>query len=97
MSLVEYRTILRHLFMIPLFHIDEVCPSCLKTCLDTFGEHMIHYRELLDFKYGHDLVRDVMLDIFRCVGVSVKKETLVNFLTDPLEGRSTLKSTNVLV
>lgn len=29
--------------------------------------------------------------------VYVKKEVRVNFLTDPQEGRSTLRSTNVLV
>ncbi|MCI32836.1 auxilin-like protein, partial [Trifolium medium] len=29
--------------------------------------------------------------------VSVKKEAPVNFLTDPLEGRSTLRSADVLV
>ncbi|MCI63038.1 auxilin-like protein, partial [Trifolium medium] len=35
--------------------------------------------------------------VFKCAGVSVKKEASVNFLTDPLEGRSTLKSVDVLM
>ncbi|KAL6550175.1 hypothetical protein OROMI_020663 [Orobanche minor] len=90
MSPVEYRTILRYCLMIPLFPIDEVC-------LDTFGEHAVHCRELPGFKYRHDLVRDVLADIFRRAGVSVKKEAPVNFLTDPHEGRSTLRPADVLV
>jgi hypothetical protein len=85
MSPVEYRTILRYRLMIPLFPKDEVCPVCRKACLDTFGEHAAHCRELPGFKYRHDLVRDVLFDIFRRAGISVKKEAPVNFLTDPRE------------
>jgi hypothetical protein len=83
--------------MIPLFPKDEVCPVCRKACLDTFGEHAAHCRELPGFKYRHDLVRDVLFDIFRRAGISVKKEAPVNFLTDPQEGRSTLRPADVLV
>nr|ABN05744.1 hypothetical protein MtrDRAFT_AC148775g4v2 [Medicago truncatula] len=97
MSLVEYRTILRYRLMNPLFPIDEVCPVCRKACLDTFGEHVVHCKELPGFKYRHDFVRDVLFDIFRRAGVSVKKEAPVNFLTDPLERRSTLRHADVMV
>jgi hypothetical protein len=83
--------------MIPLFPIDEVCPVCRKACLDQFGEHAVHCRELSGFKYRHDFVRDVLCDIFQRAGVSVKKEAPVNFLTDPREGRSTLRPADVLV
>ena len=81
MSPAEYRTILRYRLMIPLFSIDEVCPVCRKACLDTFGEHVVHCKELFGFKYRHDFVRDVLFDIFRRAGVSVKKGAPVNFLT----------------
>ncbi|KAL5054250.1 hypothetical protein RYX36_034932 [Vicia faba] len=64
MSSVEYRIILRYHFMILLFPSDEICPVCRKTCLDTFGKHMIHCRELRGFKYQHNLIRDVLFDIF---------------------------------
>jgi hypothetical protein len=83
--------------MIPLFSKDEVCPVCRKACLDTFGEHAVHYRELPGFKYRHDLVRDVLFDIFRRAEISVKKEAPVNFLTDPQEGISTLRPADVMV
>jgi len=97
MSPVEYRTILRYRLMIPLFPIDEVCPVCHKACLDTFGEHVVHCKELPGFKYGHDFVRDVLFNIFRRAGILVKKETPVNFLTDPLDRRSTLRHADVMV
>jgi hypothetical protein len=90
---VEYRTILIY-HMIPLFLIDEVCHVCRKTCLDTFAEHTYHCLELRDFKIQ---ARDVLFDIVRRTIVFVMKKTFVNFLTDPQEGRSTLKPTCVLV
>ncbi|KAK2414882.1 hypothetical protein QL285_037419 [Trifolium repens] len=86
MSPIEYCTIFSYRLMILLFPTDEVCPMCRKACLDTFGEHATHCRELPGFRYRHDLVRNVLFDIFRRAGISVKKEALVNFLTDPQEG-----------
>ncbi|KAK2415953.1 hypothetical protein QL285_038390 [Trifolium repens] len=83
--------------MIPLFPKDEVCPVCRKACLDTFGEHATHCKELPRFKHWHDLVRDVFFDIFRRADISVKKEASVNFLTDPHEGRSTLRPVDIMV
>jgi len=83
--------------MIPLFPIDEVCLVCRKACLDTFGEHAVYCKELPGFKYRHDFVRDVLFDIFRRMGVSVKKEAPVNFSTDPLDKRSTLRHVDVIV
>ncbi|WJX46713.1 hypothetical protein P8452_33486 [Trifolium repens] len=97
MSPIEYRTILKYRLMIPLFPIDEVCPFCRKACLDNFGVHTVHCRELPGFKYRHDFVRDVIFDVFRCAGISAKKEAPVNFLTDPQEGRSTLRPADVMV
>jgi len=84
---MEYRTILRYRLMIPLYPIDEVCTICRKACLDTFGEYVIHCKELPGFKYKHDFVRDmnVLFDIFRRAGVLMKKDAPVNALTDPLD------------
>ncbi|GKB58605.1 hypothetical protein Tco_0914791 [Tanacetum coccineum] len=97
MSSVEYRTILKYRLMIPLFPVDAICPVCRKACLDSFGEHAIHCKELPRFKYRHDMVRFVLFDICRRVGISTKKEAPVNFLTDPSDGRSTLRPADVLV
>ncbi|GJT09219.1 hypothetical protein Tco_0843681 [Tanacetum coccineum] len=50
MSPVEYHTILKYRLMIPLFPVDEICPVCRKACLDSFGEHAVHCKELSCFK-----------------------------------------------
>nr|GEV62289.1 auxilin-like protein [Tanacetum cinerariifolium] len=42
-------------------------------------------------------VRDVIFDICRCVKISIKKEAHVNFLTEPSDGRATLRPADVLV
>lgn len=97
MSAVEYRAILKYRLMIPLFPVDESCPVCRKVCLDNFGEHAIHCKELPRFKYRHDLVRDVLCDVLKRAGISARKETPVNFLSDPREGRSTLRPADILV
>ncbi|GJX19768.1 hypothetical protein Tco_0222445 [Tanacetum coccineum] len=83
--------------MIPLFMVDAICLICRKVCLDSFREHAVHCKELSGFKYRYDMVRDVLLDICRHAGISVKKEVPVNFLTDPSDGRSTLKPADILV
>ncbi|GKC08443.1 hypothetical protein Tco_1000053, partial [Tanacetum coccineum] len=74
MSALEYRTILKYRLMIPLFPVDEPCPVCRKVCLDSFGEHAVHCKELPGFKYRHDLVRDVLYDILKRAGISSRKE-----------------------
>ncbi|GJT00103.1 hypothetical protein Tco_0821272 [Tanacetum coccineum] len=92
MSPVEYRTIFKYRLMIPLFLVDEIYPVCRKACLDSFGEHDVHCKELPGLKYRHDMVRDVSFDVCRRAGISAKKEAPVNFLTDLMDGRSTLRS-----
>ncbi|GJX35898.1 hypothetical protein Tco_0247455 [Tanacetum coccineum] len=43
------------------------------------------------------MVRGVLFDICRRVGITAKKEVPVNFLTDPSDGRFTLRPADVLV
>nr|GFB25340.1 putative reverse transcriptase domain-containing protein [Tanacetum cinerariifolium] len=83
--------------MISLFPVDAICLVCRKACLYSFGEHAVHCKELLGFKYRHYMIRDVLFDICRHVGISAKKEAPINFLTDPSDGRSKLRSANILV
>ncbi|GKA89211.1 hypothetical protein Tco_0811023 [Tanacetum coccineum] len=72
-SPLEYRTILKYRLMIT-FSVDVICLVCRKACLDSFGEHAVHCKDLPGFKYRHDMVRDVLFDISRRAGISVKKE-----------------------
>lgn len=97
MSPMEYRTILKYRLMILLFSVDEICPVCRKACLDSFGEHAVHCKELPGFKYRHDFVKDVLFYVCRRSGISAKKEAHVNFLTDPSDGRSTLRPADILI
>ena len=46
MSHVKYLTILCYHLMIPLFPTDKICLVFHKACLDTFGEHAVHYKEM---------------------------------------------------
>nr|GEU51982.1 putative reverse transcriptase domain-containing protein [Tanacetum cinerariifolium] len=97
MSPLEYRTILKYRLIIPLFPVDAICHVCRKACLDSFKEHAVHYKELPRFKHRHDMVKDVLFDICRHVGISSKNKAPVNFLTNPSDRRSTLKPADVLV
>ncbi|MFS7986034.1 putative exostosin [Helianthus anomalus] len=97
MSAVEYKAILKYWLMISMYPEDETCSICRKTCMDKYGEHAVHCKELPRLKYRHDWVRDVLLDILRRAGISAKKEAHVNFLTDPIEGRFTLRPSDLLV
>ncbi|GJY28422.1 hypothetical protein Tco_0404189 [Tanacetum coccineum] len=94
---MEYHTILKYRLTIPIFSVDEICPVCRKACLDSFGEHAIHCKELTGFKYRHDMVRDVIFYVCRRADISAKEEAPVNFLTDPLDGRSTLTPADILI
>nr|GEZ34979.1 hypothetical protein [Tanacetum cinerariifolium]GEZ37627.1 hypothetical protein [Tanacetum cinerariifolium] len=69
----------------------------MEAFLDPFGEHAVHCKELSRFKYRQDMIRDVLFDICGHGGISAKKEAHVNFLTDPSDGRSTLRPADVLV
>nr|GEZ97853.1 putative exostosin-like protein [Tanacetum cinerariifolium] len=65
--------------------------------LNSFREHAVHYKDLLSFKYRYDMVRDVFFDVCRRAEISAKKEAHVNFFTDPLDGRSTLRLVDILI
>lgn len=60
-------------------------------------ERAIYCKELPGFKYQYEFVRDVIFDIFRCTRVSVKKDSYVNFFTDPHQERINLRSVDVMV
>ncbi|GJY41681.1 hypothetical protein Tco_0428951 [Tanacetum coccineum] len=60
MSPVEYRIILKYRLMIPLFPVDAICHVCRKACLDSFGEHAVHCKELPGFKYRHDMAVELL-------------------------------------
>ncbi|KAJ0540593.1 hypothetical protein HanRHA438_Chr09g0374631 [Helianthus annuus] len=62
--------------------------------IDGLGQHTssVEYRNILKYRLMIPL-----LQLMRCAGISAKKEAPVNFLTDPLERRSTLRPADILV
>nr|GEV49537.1 putative reverse transcriptase domain-containing protein [Tanacetum cinerariifolium] len=58
--------------------------------IEGLGQHMsaLEYRTIL---------KDVLCDVLKRAEISSKKEAPVNFLTDALEGRSTLRPADILV
>nr|GEV81033.1 putative reverse transcriptase domain, PPM-type phosphatase domain, protein phosphatase 2C family [Tanacetum cinerariifolium] len=62
----------------------------LAISIDGLGQHIspVEY---------HTILKDVLFDICRRVGIFAKKEAPVKFLTHPSDGRSTLRPADVLV
>ncbi|KAK2420855.1 hypothetical protein QL285_031545 [Trifolium repens] len=73
--------------MIPLFPIDEVCLVCRKACLDKLGEHAVMIEGFKTSNTDMTLFGMSFFYVFNRVG----------FLTNPLEWRSTLRPSDVLV
>ncbi|KAL6533605.1 hypothetical protein OROHE_013438 [Orobanche hederae] len=97
MSPVEYQSILKYRLMIHLYPFDSRCLACFTGCLDTYREHAAHCKVGPGFKFRHDHVRDTLYDVLWRAGISTKKEAAINFLTNSLEGRSTLRPAGVLI
>jgi hypothetical protein len=72
--------------------------SCFHRTLEWLGVKL-HGEALKSFQTLniYVILFGISFNVFKRIGVSVKKETLVNFLIDPLKMRSTLRPTNVLV
>ncbi|KAF5762881.1 hypothetical protein HanXRQr2_Chr15g0673831 [Helianthus annuus] len=93
----RYITILKYRLIIPMYPEDETCLICRKACMDKYGEHPVHCKELPRFKYRHEWVQDVLWGILRRAGISAKKKAHVNFLTNPMEGRFALQPADLQV
>jgi len=72
MSPIEYCLILMYRLVIPLFPLMRFALFVVRHTSIPL-ESTYHCRKLLDYKYGHDFVRDVLLAIYRWTCVSVKK------------------------
>lgn len=77
--------------MILILPIDEICSIFCKTCLDTFEDYAVHCKELSNFKYRYEVVINVLFNVYHRVDIFVKKEAVLNFLTDLLDERSTFR------
>ncbi|GJX90977.1 hypothetical protein Tco_0344303 [Tanacetum coccineum] len=86
-----------------IFHHEMVeMDFLLAIPIDGLGQHMspVEYHAILKYHLLIPLFpvdADVLFDICKRVGISDKKEAPVNFLTDPSDGKSTLRPADILV
>ncbi|GJZ49020.1 hypothetical protein Tco_0603210 [Tanacetum coccineum] len=80
--------------MISLFSVDEICSVCRKACLNSFGEHAIHCKELSSFKYRHDMVGVSFLTYVGVSGYLSRKKRISRGFT---VGQAALKAASCKV
>ena len=78
----QFRSVLCYRLAVPLFSEGSLCPSCSVHRMDQWGDHAIHCSSEVGVKFRHNLVRDVLIDICSKVGVAVRKEAPLGFLSE---------------
>lgn len=89
----KFRVVLCYRLGIPMFVENSSCPSCSKP-MDIFGDHVLHCSKDIGYKFRHDVVRDVVIDICYKANVPACKEVSLGFHSD--NGRD-LKPADILV
>nr|GEU30350.1 pentatricopeptide repeat (PPR) superfamily protein [Tanacetum cinerariifolium] len=65
----------------PMFSEVSICPSCNVHQMDQCGDHAVHCSNEVGVKFRHNLVRDILVDICSKVGIMVRKEAPLGFLS----------------
>ncbi|GKC43673.1 hypothetical protein Tco_1061395, partial [Tanacetum coccineum] len=65
----------------PMFSKCSLCPSCNAHQMDQWGDHAVHCCSEVGVKFRHNLVRDILVDICSKVGIMVRKEAPIGFLS----------------
>lgn len=64
---------------IPLFDEGNLCPSCNNPIMNKLGNHMVHCSSEVGVKFWHNLVPNMLVDIYHKAGISVCKEAPMGF------------------
>ncbi|GJZ93340.1 hypothetical protein Tco_0665405 [Tanacetum coccineum] len=67
---------------VPMFSEGSLCPSCNAHRMDQWGDHAVHCSSEVGVKFRHNLVCDILVDICSKVGIMVRKEAPMGFLSD---------------
>ncbi|GJW24065.1 hypothetical protein Tco_0037876, partial [Tanacetum coccineum] len=67
---------------VPMFSEGSLCPSCNAHRMDQWGDHAVHCSSEVGVKFRHNLVRDILVDICSKVGIMVRKEAPMGFLSE---------------
>ena len=94
MNARQFRAVLGYRLAIPLFSDGALCSSCHVHRMDQWGDHVVHCSSEVGVKFRHNLVRDILFDICSKVGIAVRKEAPMGFLTE--EGRD-LRPADILL
>nr|GEZ97617.1 hypothetical protein [Tanacetum cinerariifolium] len=77
----QFRSVLCYRLSVPMFSEGSVCPSCNAHQMDQWGDHAVHCCSKVGVKFRHNLVCDILVDIFFNVGIMVRKEAPMGFLS----------------
>ncbi|GJV27321.1 hypothetical protein Tco_1383769 [Tanacetum coccineum] len=67
---------------VPMFSEGSLCPSCIAHRMDQWGDHAVYCSSEVGVKFRHNLVRDILVDICSKVGIMVRKEAPMGFLSE---------------
>ncbi|GKC37465.1 hypothetical protein Tco_1049849 [Tanacetum coccineum] len=67
---------------VPMFSEGSLCSSCNTHQIDQWGDHAVHCSSEVGVKFRHNLVRNILVDICSKVGIMVRKEAPMGFLSE---------------
>nr|GEV36277.1 zinc finger, CCHC-type [Tanacetum cinerariifolium] len=78
----QFRFVLCYRLAVPMFSEGNLCPGCNVHRMDQWGDHVVHCSSEVGVKFRHNPVSDILVDICSEVGIMVRKETSMGFLSD---------------
>ncbi|PWA43485.1 hypothetical protein CTI12_AA535150 [Artemisia annua] len=78
----QFRSALCYRLTVPMFSEGSICPSCNVHRMDIWGDHAVHCSSDVGVKFRHNLVHDILVDICSKVGIMVRKEAPMWFLSE---------------
>ncbi|GKB08526.1 hypothetical protein Tco_0836838 [Tanacetum coccineum] len=78
----QFRSVLCYRLAIPMFSEGSMCLSCNVHRMDQWGDHAVHCSSEVGVKFRHNLVHDILVDICSKVGIMVRKEAPIGFLSE---------------
>ncbi|GJZ69890.1 putative reverse transcriptase domain-containing protein [Tanacetum coccineum] len=79
---------------VPMLFEGSLCPSCNAHRMDQWGDHAVHCSSEVGVTFRHNLVRDILVDMCSKVGIMVRKEAPMGFLS---EDGNDLRPANLLL
>nr|GEY29700.1 hypothetical protein [Tanacetum cinerariifolium] len=70
-----YRCVLCYGLGVPLFSVSNPCSACSKVFTgDIYGDHTVSFAGIIGIKHRHNIVCDILVDIYFRSGISAGKE-----------------------